>query len=213
MRIAPEGRNQVVFFVVATILSIVFLPPLFAVIPGMFAAFLAWFFRDPDRDTHAGNTEWISPADGRVVEIYESDHPFTGKCTVVGVFMSPLDVHVNRMPFDGTISYVEYIPGKKLMAFNPKASMENERFIMGFETVSGRGMTVQIAGFLARRIVCSRVAGETLVRGERFGMIKLGSKVDLYLPGGMVPAVLAGQKVRAGETVIGVSQNEKNQKD
>ncbi len=94
------------------------------------------------------------------------------------------------------------------MAFNPKASSENERFLMGFDTCEGRGMTVQIAGFLARRIVCSREKGETLSRGERFGMIKLGSRVDLYLPEGMLPAVKKGEKVRAGETVMGVRKKD-----
>ncbi|MDO9509289.1 MAG: phosphatidylserine decarboxylase [Thermovirgaceae bacterium] len=204
MRLAPEGRFSVGFFAGLSLLSMVFLPPWTALVFAVFAAFLAWFFRDPERGTPEDRSAWASPADGRVVEIYPSDHPFAGKCTVVGIFMSPLDVHVNRMPFEGTISYLEYVPGKKLMAFNPKASLENERFYMGFETKAGRGMTVQIAGFLARRIVCSRAAGETLSRGERFGMIKLGSKVDLYLPEGMVPAVVVGQKVRAGETAIGV---------
>ncbi len=208
MRIAPEGRMQLLLSISAAILSAVFLPLPFAMVFLLLAAFLAWFFRDPERYARCGDGDWVSPADGKVVEIYPFEHHFVGKCTVVGVFMSPLDVHVNRMPCDGTISWLEYIPGKKLMAFNPKASLENERFLMGFDTVHGRGMTVQVAGFLARRIVCSRSAGERLLRGERFGMIKLGSKVDLYLPEGVVPAVKVGQKVRAGETAIGVMQND-----
>lgn len=204
MRLAPDGRFSVGIFTGLSLISLVFLPPWIGLLFAVFAAFLAWFFRDPERGTPLDPDAWASPADGKVVEIYPSDHPFTGKCTVVGVFMSPLDVHINRMPFDGTISWMEYVPGKKLMAFNPKASLENERFYMGFETRAGRGMTLQIAGFLARRIVCSKASGDTLSRGERFGMIKLGSKVDLYLPKGMSPAVVIGQKVRAGETAIGV---------
>lgn len=208
MRLAPDGRFSVVVLAGLSILSLIFFPPWIALLLAVFAAFLAWFFRDPERGTPLDPEVWVSPADGKVVEIYPSDHPFTGKCTVVGVFMSPFDVHINRMPFGGTISYLEYVPGKKLMAFNPKASQENERFLMGFETNAGRGMTVQIAGFLARRIVCPRTAGETLSRGERFGMIKLGSKVDLFLPEGVSPAVVIGQKVRAGETAIGVISTE-----
>lgn len=204
MRLAPEGRFQVSLLAALSIISLVFLPPWAALLFAAAAAFMAWFFRDPERTPPEDPEAWASPADGKVVEIYPFLHPFTGKCTVVGVFMSPLDVHVNRMPCDGTISHMEYVPGKKMMAFNPKASLENERFIMGFETAAGRGMTVQIAGFLARRIVCSRAAGERLSRGERFGMIKLGSKVDLYLPEGVVPAVAVGQRVKAGETAIGV---------
>ncbi|GAB6280984.1 MAG: phosphatidylserine decarboxylase [Thermovirga sp.] len=208
MGLAPDGRLPVVVLAGFSILSLIFLPLWIAILLAVFAAFLAWFFRDPERCLPPDPNAWVSPADGKIVEIYPSEHPFTGKCTIVGVFMSPIDVHVNRMPFDGTISWLEYVPGKKLMAFNPKASQENERFFMGFETKAGRGMTVQVAGFLARRIVCSRAAGETLSRGERFGMIKLGSKVDLYLPEGVSPAVVVGQKVRAGETAIGVISTE-----
>ena len=208
MRLAPEGRKPVLILTGAAVISLLFFTWWAAVLPASMAAFLAWFFRDPERFPPEDREGWVSPADGRVVEVCSSEHPFTGRCTVVGVFMSPLDVHVNRMPCNGTLSYMEYVPGKKLMAFNPKASLENERFLMGFETGSGKGMTVQIAGFLARRIVCSRKKGEVISRGERFGMIKLGSKVDLYLPEGMIPAVKKGEKVRAGETVMGVRKKD-----
>lgn len=208
MSLAPEGRVPVLIFAVAAAISLLFFPWRVAVMPAALASFLAWFFRDPERLPPEDVDGWVSPADGRVVEVYSSEHPFMGRCTVVGVFMSPLDVHVNRMPVDGKVAFLEYVPGKKLMAFNPKASQENERFFMGFETGSGKGMTVQIAGFLARRIVCSRKKGDVLSRGERFGMIKLGSKVDLYLPEGMLPAVKKGEKVRAGETVMGVRKKD-----
>ena len=202
--LASEGRKPVLFFTAAAVLSAVFLGALAGCASGAVAVFLAWFFRDPERTPPEEKDAWVSPADGKVTEIRSSEHPFTGRSTVVGIFMSPLDVHVNRMPFDGTVTFVEYVPGKKWMAFNPKASLENERFYMGFETRSGRGMTVQVAGFLARRIVCSRKKGDVLSRGERFGMIKLGSKVDLYLPEGISPAVAVGAKVKAGKTAIGV---------
>lgn len=202
--LAPEGRRPVLLFAAAAVLAAMTLGALAAYLLGAATVFLAWFFRDPERTAPGDAEAWLSPADGRVTEIRTSEHPFTGESTVVGVFMSPLDVHVNRMPFDGTVAFMEYVPGKKLMAFNPKASLENERFYMGFETRHGRGMTVQVAGFLARRITCSRKKGDVLSRGERFGMIKLGSKVDLYLPEGVSPAVTAGAKVKAGKTVIGV---------
>ena len=208
MRLAPEGRGPVLISGGFGVISFLLFPWWVAVLPVVLAAFLAWFFRDPERFPPEDVDGWVSPADGRVVEIYASEHPFTGRCMVVGVFMSPLDVHVNRMPYDGEVAFLEYLPGKKLMAFNPKASQENDRFFMGFETGSGKGMTVQIAGFLARRIVCSRKKGEVISRGERFGMIKLGSKVDLYLPEGMIPAVKKGEKVRAGETVMGVRKKD-----
>ncbi len=208
MRLAPEGRKPVLILSGTAVLSFLVFNLWPAVVLAAMAAFLAWFFRDPERFPPEDRNGWVSPADGKVVEVCHSEHPFTGRCTVIGVFMSPLDVHVNRMPCDGTLSFMEYVPGKKLMAFNPKASSENERFLMGFDTCEGRGMTVQIAGFLARRIVCSREKGETLSRGERFGMIKLGSRVDLYLPEGMLPAVKKGEKVRAGETVMGVRKKD-----
>lgn len=208
MNLAPEGRRPVICLAAAAVISLVFFPWWMTASLSFMASFLAWFFRDPERFPPESRDGWVSPADGKVVEVYPSEHPFTGRCTVVGVFMSPIDVHVNRMPCKGTLSFMEYIPGRKLMAFNPKASSENERFLMGFDTCEGRGMTVQIAGFLARRIVCSREKGETLSRGERFGMIKLGSKVDLYLPEGIIPEVRVGDRVKAGETVIGVRQTD-----
>ena len=202
--LAPEGKRPVLFFAPAAVLAALTLGALAGCLLGAAAVFLAWFFRDPERTTPEGAEAWVSPADGRVTEIRPSEHPFTGESTVVGVFMSPLVVHVNRMPVDGTVAFMEYVPGKKLMAFNPKASLENERFYMGFETRHGRGMTVQVAGILARRITCSRKKGDVLTRGERFGMIKLGSKVDLYLPEGVSPVVTVGAKVKAGKTAIGV---------
>ena len=163
-----------------------------------------WFFRDPERTSRAGAECFVSPADGKVVEVSPAEHPFTGPALRVGIFMSPLDVHVNRAPFPGTVAHLEYVPGKKWLAFAPKASEENERLYLGLETEQGRTMMVQIAGLLARRIVCRAPKGTPLARGQRYGMIKLGSKVDLYLPNSVSPAVTLGQKVRAGETPIGV---------
>ena len=167
-------------------------------------AFVVWFFRDPERVAPADPSIWVSPADGKVVEIERTYHPFVGEVTKVGVFMSPLDVHVNRAPTAGTVAHLEYVPGKKWLAFAPKASEENERLYLGLETEQGRTMMVQIAGLLARRIVCRAPKGTPLARGQRYGMIKLGSKVDLYLPNSVSPAVTLGQTVRAGETPIGV---------
>lgn len=171
---------------------------------GVLTAFLVWFFRDPERSLPDDEYAWVSPADGKVVELEKSFHPFTGECVKIGIFMSPFNVHVNRAPFSGSVQYLEYVPGKKWMAFAPKASEENERMYTGMETPVGRTLLVQIAGFLARRIVCRVEKGTDLARGERFGMIKLGSKVDIYLPASVSPSVEPGQKVRAGETVIGV---------
>ena len=167
-------------------------------------ALVLWFFRDPERSTSAGSGCFVSPADGKVVEVGPAFHPFVGNATRVGIFMSPLDVHVNRAPFAGTVAHLEYVPGARWMAFDPKASERNERFFVGLDTTAGPVIITQIAGFLARRIVCRLSRGDRLERGERYGMIKLGSRVDLYLPPAVECVVAVGQRVRAGETTIGV---------
>lgn len=208
MRIAREGMPLIggVLFMclggwfVAPILSAILLPML---------CFLLWFYRDPERRPPESPALWVSPADGRVVEVEAAEHPFTGPAVRVGVFMSPLDVHVNRVPWDGEVAYLQYVPGKKWMAYAPKASAENERFYMGLNTEAGPALVVQIAGFLARRIVCRARKGQHLTRGERYGMIQLGSKVDLYLPSSVRCVVSVGQKVKGGETVLGVVCDEK----
>lgn len=162
-----------------------------------------WFYRDPERVPEAP-AGWVSPADGKVVEIEEVDHEYTGKATKIGIFMNGFDVHVNRFPTPGRVEYVKYVPGKKWFAIAPKASEINERFYVGAKSENGRFLLVQIAGILARRIVCRVNKGDMLDRGQRYGMIKLGSKVDVYLPQSVVPAVEIGSRVVAGETVIGV---------
>ena len=166
-------------------------------------ALVVWFFRDPEREPDAPQG-FVSPADGKVVEIFETEHEYTGKAVKIGIFMSGLDVHVNRFPTKGTIGYLKYVPGKKWFAIAPKASEINERFYVGAESEYGRFVLVQIAGIMARRIVCKVHMGETIDRGARYGMIKLGSKVDIYLPPKIKPSVRIGDRVRAGESVIGV---------
>jgi phosphatidylserine decarboxylase len=168
-------------------------------------ALSVWFYRDPERAARGGPDDWVSPADGRVVEVVPgAADPYAGLTTKIGIFMSGFDVHVNRFPAEGTIEFVRYVPGKKWFAIAPKASEINERMYVGVLTRHGRTTLVQIAGIMARRIVCRGKIGETLARGERYGMIKLGSKVDVYLPAGIRPVVSVGDPVRAGESVIGV---------
>jgi phosphatidylserine decarboxylase len=169
--------------------------------------FLAWFFRNPKRVSPEGEQYLVSPADGKVVEIdpCREERFLQAEMTRVGIFMSPMDVHVNRMPCAGKIGAIHYFPGRYLMAYHPKASLENEHQVMVVE--SDRGMkllVVQIAGFLARRIEAWVGSGEHLERGERFGLIRLGSKVDLYLPRSVTVQVKVGDRVRAGESVVGV---------
>lgn len=203
MKIAPDGKRSVAVAFLTTLLAVPLFPPL-AWVTSLVTLGLLWFYRDPDRKAPEDGRRWVSPADGKVIEIFEAQHPYVGKALKVGIFMSPLDVHVNRAPAAGTVEFLDYVPGRKLMAFNEKASEENERFYVGLRTEEGPLLLVQIAGFLARRIVCRLRRGDPLTGGERYGMIKLGSKVDVYLPASVRPVVVVGQRVKAGETVIGV---------
>ena len=166
------------------------------------ALFMAFFFRDPKRVPPSDPDVVVSPADGRVTRIASSDQ-VSGLPTVISIFLSPLDVHINRSPIPGKIVDVLYSPGKFLMATNEKASLVNEQNAL---TIQGEKITVvckQIAGILARRIVCWKEKGESLGLGERFGMIKFSSRTDVLLPANVQVTVKEGQRVRGGITVIG----------
>jgi len=163
----------------------------------LIAAFMAYFFRDPARAIPAGDNLILSAADGRVTRTEINE---TGK--LVSVFLSPLNVHINRSPITGIIEKIEYIPGNKGPATNDKASLLNERNSL---TIVGERMTVvctQIAGILARRIVCWNKEGDNLESGEKFGMIKFGSRTDLLMPSNVEVRVKVGDKVTGGETII-----------
>lgn len=212
MKLAKDGYVSIAIVVGCTLAgAALWLPSVVVLLPA--AALVVWFFRDPDRVPDCGPDGWLSPADGEVVEIEKVDHPYTGPAVKVGIFMSPLSIHVNRVPRAGTIEYLKYVPGKKWMAFAEKASEENERFYLGIHTDCGPAMVVQIAGFLARRIVCRARRGQRYDRGQRFGMIKFGSKVDVYLPKGVKLKTSVGQKVFAGKTCIGVCRHEEKTED
>ena len=163
--------------------------------------FCLWFFRDPVRVPPDGDGLVVSPADGRVVAVAE-DRGVDGPATRVSIFMSPLDVHVNRMPVSGVVEDVRHTAGKFRAAFADKASLDNERNAIVVESGGRRYLIVQIAGALARRIVCAVAPGERVQRGARFGMIMFGSRVDVFLPPGVVPVVRRGDRVRAGASVI-----------
>lgn len=172
-------------------------------------AFVCWFFRDPEREPERPlrDGDFLSPADGTIVEIEESEHEYTGKAVKIGIFMSGFNVHVNRFPVTGTIGYAKYVPGKKWFAIAPKASEINERFYVGAESEYGRFVLTQIAGIMARRIAPRVKVGDVVRGGGRYGMIKLGSKVDIYLPPVIKPNVNIGDKVFAGRTIIGVKKD------
>lgn len=176
------------------------------------AAAICAFFRDPERTSPAGDDLLLSPADGLVSQIMEVDLPSelvgdtllpAGRATRISVFMSVFDVHVNRTPIAGTVRRVAYVPGKYLNAALDKASTDNERQYMLVESADGHkvGMT-QIAGLVARRIVPFVQEGVIVGTGQRIGLIRFGSRVDIFLPDGFQPQVVKGQRAVAGETVL-----------
>lgn len=167
-------------------------------------AFTLWFFRDPERTTPAGDDIIVSPADGEVVLVapVEEQEFVKGPAVQISIFMSPLNVHVNRFPISGTVCYVRYFPGEYLVAYDEKSSLRNERTHIGVQNGRMKVMFKQIAGFIARRIVADVREGDRAVAGERFGMIKFGSRVDVLIPAGAKVKVKLGEKTVAGETVL-----------
>lgn len=169
------------------------------------AAWVAWFFRDPARMSAAGANAVISPADGKVVALEEVDRPELpgGRALVVSIFMNVFDVHVNRAPLAGRVVSATRVPGGFVPADRPQAREGNERLALGLQTPEGVDiLVVQVAGLVARRIECWARPGEVVQRGQRYGMIRFGSRVDVYLPPRARARVALGQRVRAGETVI-----------
>jgi len=162
------------------------------------------FFRDPERSVPSGNNIIVYPADGRVVvvkDLFEGEF-LRADAVQVSIFMSPLNVHVNRFPISGTVGLFKHIEGKYLVAFNEKSSEENERTVIGVEGNGRKVLFKQIAGAVARRIVAPVTTGQRAVCGERFGMIKFGSRVDVIVPKGSVIKVSLNDRVVAGETIL-----------
>jgi phosphatidylserine decarboxylase len=206
LRIAREGFPWILPMSFLTLLSL-------AVgwnwVSGLFAlctlAFVG-FFRDPERVPPTGEDLVLSPADGKVVGIKEVEKGrlLERPGTQVSIFLSPLDVHVNRAPIKGWVEEVQYHPGRFFAAFRDKASSKNEQNAMLIVDSARRSLSiVQIAGVLARRIVCYVKKGEVLERGQRLGLIMFGSRVDLFLPRGSQVKVVEGQRVKGGKTIIG----------
>lgn len=168
--------------------------------------FVLGFFRDPEREVPNGPGLIVSPADGRVIKVarVQDDRFLRSEATMVSIFMSPLDVHVNRVPIAGRVIEMRYNPGKYFRAFADKASLDNEQNAVLMEDERGRRLCfVQIAGFIARRIVCYLHVGMETERGQRCGMIMFGSRADLYLPPEARACVEVGMRTRGGKTVIG----------
>ena len=165
---------------------------------------VAYFFRDPERTGPRGDRLVISPADGRVIDIREVDEPgyLGGRAIRISVFMNVFNVHVNRYPVSGTVEYVHYNPGKFFNAAAEKASLDNEQMSVGVNTGTRKVLFRQIAGLIARRIVTYSRPGDAAQQGERMGLIRFGSRVDVFVPVGSTIRATLGQKPAAGVTVL-----------
>ncbi len=175
-----------------------------AVLAALLALWVAYFFRDPERDGPRGDRLVLAPADGRVVQIAEVSEPafIRGPAKRISVFMNVFSVHVNRYPVAGTVRYVHYNPGRFFNAAAEKASLENEQASVGIESPIGRVLVRQIAGLVARRIVTYSRDGDTAAQGARFGIIRFGSRVDVFVPPDVTVRVPVGARVLAGVTVL-----------
>lgn len=169
-----------------------------------FLVFTLYFFRDPNRNIPEKENIIVSPADGKVLLIKQlSEHKYVdGEAFQISIFMSPLNVHVNRIPIDGVVEYVNYVEGEYLMAFHDKADERNERTEFGINSKSGKVFFTQVAGFIARRIVYNIEEGQKVNLGDKFGMIKFGSRVDVIVSNEWNIKVKEGDNVTAGETVL-----------
>jgi phosphatidylserine decarboxylase len=206
IRFAPEGWLFIIPLMIFTAAALLLTWWTAAIVLGFLTLFLINFFRDPHRVGSERHVDVLSPADGTVVQIKDvaDGEVWPGLTKQVSIFMSVFDVHVNRAPISGRIVHYRYNPGKKIAAFAEKSSMENEQNLVVIE--DGRGATIafkQIAGLLARRIVFDKKEGEEVVRGERVGMIKFGSRVDIFFQPTATLRVKMREKVKVGLTVIG----------
>jgi phosphatidylserine decarboxylase len=172
----------------------------------LLALWVAYFFRDPERIGDRGASLVVSPADGKLIMITEVDEPgfVQGRAIRLSIFMNVFNVHVNRYPVDGVVKYIHYNKGKFFNAAAEKSSLENEQMSVGIETASHRVLVRQIAGLIARRIVTYSKLGETVKQGDRMGIIRFGSRVDVFLPPGSTTRAKLGDVTTAGVTILAV---------
>ena len=204
--IAREGWPFLAIATVVAVLASTFVPGFISFLAWLAALFVLQFFRDPPRDIPQGEGLVLSPADGRVIKVERTQDPYAQReAILVSVFMNVFNVHSNRSPVDGVIGKVQYFPGKFVNADLDKASLENERNAIVLKTAQGKTVTfVQVAGLIARRILCYVKSGDPLSRGQRYGFIRFGSRVDVYLPLEANVKVTIGEKVSATSTVLAV---------
>ncbi len=205
--VCREGWPFVAGFALVAV-GLALIAPSLGWIGAILTAWCAYFFRDPARVTPTGAGLVVSPADGRVSTVARASPPAelgmgTAPRLCISIFMNVFDVHVNRMPLDGTVTALAYRPGKFFNASLDKASKDNERQSVRVSTAEGKDIAVvQIAGLIARRIICTLRLDRPVKAGERFGMIRFGSRLDVYLDDAMTPLAITGQRTIAGETVI-----------
>ncbi len=215
----PLAREGLPFLIPSALVTFFFVGmgwTLLAILGFLLTLFIAFFFRNPKRTISSLRNIIVSPADGKVIFIgeCEEDRFLNERALKISIFMSPFDVHINRSPASGRVLQVSYHPGKFLVASRDKASLLNEQNALLMETEDRcRILLVQIAGFVARRIVCYVKSGDLLKRGEIFGMIRFGSRVDLYMPVDVHPIVRVGQHIKGGESIIGYRDEKEKKSD
>ena len=202
--LAKEGSPFIaIAFFVAVFASFFFGVGLVSLLCWLLLAFVVQFFRDPPRVVPTERGAVLSPADGRIVRIEKVRDPYADRdALLISVFMNVFNVHSNRASVDGTVKSIQYFPGRFLNADLDKASTENERNAMVIDAWGQTVTLVQVAGLIARRILCYAHVGETLARGQRYGFIRFGSRVDVYLPPEATPRVAPGDKVSATSTIL-----------
>jgi len=207
LRLDPAGFPFIGGALVAALIAGYFAGWRVALLFVAFAAFFAFFFRDPDRTSPAGEKQVLSPADGRVMvagAVQPAGAP-PGSWQQISIFLSPMDVHVNRIPASGTVTRVSYTPGRFLPAYRSEAAAVNERSEVWIDRGNGENVVArQVVGILARRVVCRAKIGERVRAGQRFGIMKFGSRMDVFLPRRATLTATVGEMVRGGETVIAV---------
>ncbi|HEY3251444.1 MAG TPA: phosphatidylserine decarboxylase family protein [Ignavibacteria bacterium] len=219
MRLTIYGRDIVLKALILTLVldvAALLIPNeiikiIFLVLSIFIISFTLYFFRDPIRKLPANikENEIVSPADGKVmmIEVIEEKDFLKSKAKLIGIFLSPLNVHVNRIPVSGKVEYFQYIKGDYVVAFDHKSSERNERTEIGIRAQNFKLLFKQIAGFVARRIICNLRAGSEVIIGEKFGMIKFGSRVDVIIPEPSEVKVSVNQKVIGGETILAEVQS------